>query len=104
MDEEARARLKAAIRRSPYNSQQICEHFEWPPTYVSRVCTGRIKEPAPTRLQSICDLIGVDISYILTGRNAPPNREEFLKDLAGAPDSVIDDVAAFVRSKGLLKS
>ena len=103
MDNEARNRLKAALSCSDWTAESLSNHLFSTATYVSRVTTGRIQDPSPTRLQAICDALDVDITFVLTGRSTSPDREGLINELANAPESVIADVAEFVRKNGLVK-
>jgi len=103
MDTNAQKRLKAAIVHSGRTAKEISLSLGYAATYLSRLVTGNISEPSPSRLQAICDELNVDISYILIGRTAPKGREQLISDLAEAPESVIADVAEFVRTRGLVK-
>ncbi|UWR97718.1 helix-turn-helix domain-containing protein [Phaeobacter inhibens] len=103
MDNAARNRLKAALAHSDWTADALSNKLFGTATYVSRVTTGRIQDPSPTRLQAICDALEVDITFILTGRSISPDREELINSLATAPESVIADVAEFVRQHGLVK-
>lgn len=101
MDDSARRRLKVAIAESGKTAKGISQECGWPETYVSRVVSGKIKNPAPDRLYKICSLIGAEIGYILTGNRLDNNREQLLEDLSTAPDEIIEKVAQFVREKGI---
>ena len=103
MDNDARNRLKAALSRSDWTADSLSNHLFSTPTYLSRVTTGRIQDPSPTRLQAICDALEVDITFVLTGRSSSPDREQLINELANAPESLIADVAEFVRKNGLVK-
>lgn len=101
MDEFARRRLKAAIAASGKTAKSVSLNNGWPETYVSRVVSGKIQKPDPSRLYLICKDIGSDIGYILTGETMSQNRVNLLDDLAKAPDDIIEQVSKFVKSKGL---
>ena len=103
MDTDAQKRLKAAIVHSGRTAKEISLSLGFAATYLSRLVTGNILEPSPSRLQAICSELQVDMTFILVGQAAPKGREQLISDLSEAPESVIADVAEFVRTRGLVK-
>lgn len=101
MDDSARLRLKGAIAESGKTAKGISQENGWPDTYVSRVVSGKIKNPAPDRLYKICVMVGAEIGYILTGSRLENERVQLLEELSVAPDDVIEKVAQFIREKGI---
>lgn len=101
MDANARARLKTAISGSGRTAKSICEEFGWPDSYVSRIVSGEINRPDPTRLYQICTAIGEDIGFILSGERMAEGRNELLAKIANAPEPIIEQIAEFVKTQGL---
>jgi len=101
MDEAARRRLKLALTESPIDAQDIGPKFGWSASYVSRIVSGDIKSPPSDKLLKICQALGVDMMFILTGETSQNSRKALLNELATAPQTIIDQVAEFVNSRGL---
>jgi hypothetical protein len=103
MDDEARTRLRVALIKSDKKAKAISQKFGWPDTYVSRILTGGIISPDPTRLLRICQEVDADIAYILIGETLSSEQQSLLSNVADEPTDVIDQVANFVREIGLGK-
>ncbi|MEP3298579.1 MAG: helix-turn-helix transcriptional regulator [Pseudoruegeria sp.] len=103
MDDDARQRLKRELARTGHAQSEVSEALGLAKTYVSRIVTGRIKNPSADNLLRICSYIGTDIGFIMTGEILDRQRTELLSKLADAPDGVIADVAKYVREQGLSK-
>ena len=104
LNPEARIRLKTALVKSGRGAKEVSVKLGWPPTYVSRVTTGGIENPSASRLSAICEEIGADLSYIISGNILSEENSRFLTRLANEDADVIKDVANYVRDKGLMKS
>lgn len=103
MDNKARTRLRVAVTASGKKAKGISQKFGWPDTYVSRILTGAIVSPDPTRLLRICQEVGADIAFVLTGENLNKSQLDLLIDVADTSPDVIEQVANFVREIGLEK-
>lgn len=103
MDDEARTRLRVALTKSDKKAKAISQKYGWPDTYVSRILTGAIVSPDPTRLLHICQEVDADIAYILIGEILSIKQQDILKNTAERTPDVIDQVATFVREIGLGK-
>jgi transcriptional regulator with XRE-family HTH domain len=101
MDNEARTRLKVAFTVSGKTAKGISQKYGWPDTYVSRVLTGQINSPDPTRLLRICQETDADIAYVLTGEGVSTAKRKLLENIAEDNSDVIDQVAKFVNQIGL---
>ncbi len=117
LDQAARQRLKAAITQSGKTAAGISIALGYPKTYVSRLQTGEITNPAPARLEAICNLVETDVNMVLYGTLRPPVPDRPLvppsTDPAQttphaptqappqAPQTLLDGLAKFVRENGL---
>jgi transcriptional regulator with XRE-family HTH domain len=104
MDSEARLRLKAELAKRGLKANAVSVDSGHTATYVSRIITGAIKQPTSTSLLKVCQVIGVDLTYILTGEHLSSERENLLADLTLIPDDRLSEIAEFVRENGLKPS
>jgi transcriptional regulator with XRE-family HTH domain len=101
MDFDTRLRLRAQFARANRTAKEVSIKLGFAPTYVSRILNDGIKNPSADSIRRICDEIGADIGFILTGKDTSLDRRELLAKLSAADDDVLAEVVAYAKTLGV---
>lgn len=74
-------RITKARRARSLSMAELAKRAGVDPSWVSRVESGEIEEPAPGRLQKIADVLGVSLVTILEAPIDPADDDELLRRL-----------------------
>ena len=85
MDTDWRNRLLAAIETDPRTPRAISLAANLGPNFLSQMIE-RGTSPSTQALVSLCETLGVSLTYIFTGAEMTPDQEELLRLSAKMPD------------------
>ncbi|WP_310622459.1 helix-turn-helix domain-containing protein [Flexibacterium corallicola] len=74
-------RLKEAVENDPRSKRELAAELDMGSQYIYQITQG--KTPAAPKLFELCELLGVDPVYIMTGEGTPEGFGDFMKVFAG---------------------
>lgn len=101
MDIDTRLRLRSQLARANRTAKDVSIKLGFAPTYVSRILNEGIKNPSADSIQRICEEVGADIGFILTGRETTVDRQQLITKLASASDDTLADLIAYAKTIGV---
>jgi transcriptional regulator with XRE-family HTH domain len=85
-------------RPSGYSLRELSLAAGRGPSYVSELLRG--KEPKVANLESVCDVLGTSVSYILTGTDLTRDGEELLRAYTRLGEAERDGLLKMFRAMG----
>lgn len=86
MESEWRLRLEKAVENSGLSYREIGRRAGLGPNYVTELFNYK-KEPGISKVERICNAIGVSFVYIVTGLDISGTDEKFIRMAAALPES-----------------
>ena len=99
LSKEIQERLAQAIRKKGLTNYKIAKELKISATTLSNYLKGKVKKPDNTKLEAICNLLGISTHWLYTGQDLVCDSSHKPSSLSTAIEEKLNQIALQLQSK-----